>query len=69
MWHNNSKSNNRIQIFWKKKMQKLGCHGHVNVDVGKVAKFCGHGLNSFEVIQLCREGRPQKPVSGLNKVN
>ena len=50
-------------------MQKLGCHGHVNVDVGKVAKFCGHGLNSFEVIQLCREGRPQKPVPGLNKVN
>ena len=56
-------------MFWKKKMQKLCWHGHVNVDVGKFGKFWGHSLNSFEVIQLFREGRPQKPVPGVNKVN
>ena len=33
--------------------------------LGKFAKFSGHNLNGFEVIQLFNEGRPQYPISKL----
>ena len=62
----------------KTRLPKLGCHGIVNVDAHvtttlkimfpdnrrELAKFGGHSLNGFEVIQLFRDRD-----CGLLKVN
>ena len=63
-------------------MEKLGCHGNINIDVlvmarskcsqlkfkEKSAKFGGPSLHCFEVIQLFSELGPQKLPPDLNGV-